>query len=115
MTRRIVVVSAGLGVPSSTRLLADLLAEASERAIEARGVEVEVRHVELRGLAHALTDHLLTGFPSKELAEAIDAILRTLREAGASIEDHAVERSWEGSTPLVPAIRRILDEERARR
>ncbi|WP_017935297.1 FMN reductase [Nocardioides sp. Iso805N] len=72
--KRIVVVSAGLSVPSSTRLLADMLAEASERAVEARGVEVEVQHVELRGLAHALTDNLLTGFPSQELAAAIDAV-----------------------------------------
>lgn len=68
------MVSAGLSVPSSTRLLADMLAEASERAVEARGVEVEVQHVELRGLAHALTDNLLTGFPSQELAAAIDAV-----------------------------------------
>lgn len=74
--RRIVVVSAGLSVPSSTRLLADMLADAAERAVEARGVEVEVRHVELRGLAHALTDNLLTGFPSQELAAAIEAVRR---------------------------------------
>lgn len=72
--KRVVVISAGLSVPSSTRLLADMLADASERAVEARGVEVEVEYVELRGLAHALTDHLLTGFPSKELAAAIDSV-----------------------------------------
>ena len=74
--KRIVVVSAGLGVPSSTRLLADMLADASVRAVEARGVEVDVQHIELRGLAHALTDNLLTGFPSKELAAAIEAVHR---------------------------------------
>jgi FMN reductase len=76
VTKTIVVVSAGLSVPSSTKLLADMLAEATERAIEARGVEVRVQHVELRGLAHALTDHLLTGFPSAELAAALDAVHR---------------------------------------
>jgi FMN reductase len=75
-TRRIVVVSAGLSVPSSTRLLADMLAEATSRAVNARGVEVEIEHVELRGLAHALTDNLLTGFPSAELKKAIDAVHR---------------------------------------
>ena len=73
--RRIVVISAGLSVPSSTRLLADVLGEATERAIEARGEEVEVEYVELRPLAHALADNLLTGFPSGELAEAIDKVL----------------------------------------
>ncbi len=35
--RRIVVVSAGLSVPSSTRLLADKLGGAVERAVEASG------------------------------------------------------------------------------
>ena len=73
-TKRIVVVSAGLSVPSSTRLLADMLAEATSRAVNARGVEVEIEHVELRGLAHALTDNLLTGFPSGALADAVEAV-----------------------------------------
>ncbi|UUW88003.1 FMN reductase [Nocardioides sp. WV_118_6] len=73
-TTRIVVVSAGLSVPSSTRLLADKLGAAVERAVGARGHEVEVEHVELRPLAHALADHLLTGFPSGDLAEAIEAV-----------------------------------------
>lgn len=70
----IVVVSAGLSVPSSTKLLADQLGSAVERAVNARGDEVEVRHVELRPLAHALADNLLTGFASGDLAEAIEAV-----------------------------------------
>jgi FMN reductase len=67
---RIAVVTAGLSVPSSTRLLADRLADAT---VEALG-EAEVEVVELRPLAHALADHLLTGFPSEELAAAIAAV-----------------------------------------
>ena len=59
----------GLSVPSSTRLLADLLGDAVERSVEARGAEVEVEVIELRPLAHALADHLLTGFPSGDLAD----------------------------------------------
>jgi FMN reductase len=74
--KRIVVVTAGLGVPSSTRLLADLLGDAAEHAVEARGVEAEVEVVELRPLAHALADHLLTGFPTGELAAAIEKVRR---------------------------------------
>ena len=74
--KSIVVVSAGLSIPSSTKLLADKLAGATARAMHARGEEVDVRHVELRPLAHALTDHLLTGFGSAELAEAIAAVGR---------------------------------------
>lgn len=75
---RIAVISAGLSVPSSTRLLADRLAEATVAAIQ-HPVEVDV--VELRPLAHPLADHLLTGFPSGELAEAIE----TVRQADALI------------------------------
>jgi FMN reductase len=74
MTRRIVVVSGGLGDPSSTRLLADLLARASVEALAERGVEADVEVVELRPLAHALTDQLLTGFASGDLATAEEAV-----------------------------------------
>jgi len=70
MTTRIVVVSAGLSNPSSTRLLADRLGAATAEALE----EVELTQVELRDLAHELTDHLLTGFPAPALAAAIAAV-----------------------------------------
>ena len=69
---RIAVVSAGLGDPSSTRLLADRLAAATREALG----EVELDVIELRPLAHALADHLLTGFASGELAEAIETVRR---------------------------------------
>ena len=62
--RHVVVVTAGLSEPSSTRLLADLLAEAVNKG----GVTTEV--IELRPLAHALADAMLTGFATGELAEA---------------------------------------------
>jgi FMN reductase len=67
---RLVVVSAGLSVPSSTRLLADQLASATAEALE----EVEVTHVELRALAHELADRLLTGFSGPALAAAEEAV-----------------------------------------
>ena len=66
----IVVVSAGLSNPSSTRLLAERLADATVDALE----EAEVTHIELRDVAHELTDHLLTGFPGPALAEAVEAV-----------------------------------------
>ena len=68
--RRIVVVTAGLSEPSSTRLLADLLGEAIADALGGARVDV----VELRPLAHAVTDALLTGFPNGELARAIETV-----------------------------------------
>jgi FMN reductase len=76
MTRRIAVVTAGLSQPSSTRLLADRLAAAVDRALRLHDETVEVQVVELRDLAHDLTDNLLTGFPSPALAEAIETVTR---------------------------------------
>jgi FMN reductase len=71
MTRKIVVVSAGLSDPSSTRLLSDLLAKAASAAV----VELaEVQVVELRPLAHSLTDRLLTGFATGDLGAAQEAV-----------------------------------------
>ncbi len=61
MSRRIVVVAAGLTVPSSTRLLADQLAEATSAQVSARGESVEVQFVEVRELAAELASYMVTG------------------------------------------------------
>ncbi|WP_433293186.1 CE1759 family FMN reductase [Actinoplanes sp. CA-030573] len=70
-TRSLVVISAGLSQPSSTRLLADQLSAA---AVSAAGVPLDVRVIELRDLAHDITNNLLTGFPPAALREAVDAV-----------------------------------------
>ncbi|RKR73967.1 FMN reductase [Frondihabitans australicus] len=72
--KRLAVVSAGLSQPSSTRLLADRLAEATTRALASHGDAVEVEVIELRDLAHEITDNLLTGFAPPALAAAVDAV-----------------------------------------
>lgn len=90
--RSLVVVSAGLRVPSTTRMLADQLSSASAQALAGgagRGAypsveqayaspddstQVDVTLVEIRDHAHAIMDALLTGFPTGELAEALDAV-----------------------------------------
>lgn len=75
MTRRtLAVVSAGLGQPSSTRLLADQLAAAARDELVRRGAEVEIRTVDLREHAHDVVNHLLTGFPPAALREALDTV-----------------------------------------
>jgi FMN reductase len=71
-TLNLLVVSAGLSDPSSTRLLADLLATATTDALVPHGADVAVEVAELRPLAHALTDQLLTGFAAGELAAVLD-------------------------------------------
>jgi FMN reductase len=81
MTRTIAVVTAGLSQPSSSRLLADQLAAATDRALRLDGEDVRVEVLELRDLAHEITDHLLTGFASGALADAI----RLVRDADALV------------------------------
>jgi FMN reductase len=76
MTWRLAVVSSGLGQPSSTRLLADRLAAATQRSLTGQGEQVEVDVVELRDLAHDLANALLTGFPAGDLREAIEQVVR---------------------------------------
>ncbi|MFZ6990831.1 CE1759 family FMN reductase [Curtobacterium sp. RRHDQ66] len=93
----IAVVSAGLSEPSSTRLLADRLAASAVAAIEqdrtgvarstttrsvVRGTptelareETRVVHVDLRPLAHEITDAMLTGFQAPALAAATAAVV----------------------------------------
>lgn len=74
-TRSLVVVSAGLSQPSSTRLLADRLSAATERHLRDAAIEPQIAVVELRDYAQDLTNHLLTGFPSPRLQAAIDNVL----------------------------------------
>ncbi|MGW0073997.1 CE1759 family FMN reductase [Streptomyces cellulosae] len=69
---RIVVVSAGLSVPSSTRLLGDRLASAAVVAAGADRSEVQV--IELRDLAVEIAHTFTNGFPGPALSEAFDAV-----------------------------------------
>jgi FMN reductase len=73
-TRTLAVVSAGLSSPSSTRLLADRLTDATVAALRERGVEVRVEVVELREHARDLADHLVTGFPNAALRPVLDTV-----------------------------------------
>ncbi|MER6268788.1 FMN reductase [Streptomyces sp900105755] len=68
---KLVVVSAGLSVPSSTRLLADRLAAAVGRQAE---TPVEVEVVELRDLAVEIAHNFTNGFPGRKLAAAQEAV-----------------------------------------
>ena len=61
--------TAGLTVPSSTRLLADRLTSAVTAQVAA-----DVTVVELRDLAVDIANHLVAGFPSPALRSALDAV-----------------------------------------
>jgi FMN reductase len=73
-TRTLAVVSAGLSVPSSTRLLADRLTTATVAALRERGDDATVEVVELREHARDLADNLVTGFANASLRGSTDAV-----------------------------------------
>lgn len=72
--RKIAVVSAGLSQPSSTRLLADRLAQAAVARLADDGIRAQVQVIELRDLAQDITNNLLTGFAAPKLAAAIQQL-----------------------------------------
>ncbi|MGW0608663.1 FMN reductase [Streptomyces sp. NPDC002644] len=66
---KLAVVSAGLSVPSSTRLLADRLGRATA---DRTGADVQV--IEVRDLAVEIAHNFTNGFPGRELAAAQEAV-----------------------------------------
>jgi FMN reductase len=68
---KLVVVTAGLTQPSSTRLLADRLSEAAGRRLPEAG---KPRVIELRELAVDIANVFVTGFPNARLREVIEAV-----------------------------------------
>lgn len=73
-TRRITVLTAGLGVPSSSRLLADQLAASVERQLGALGKAARVEVVELRDLAVDIANNFVTGYAGPRLADVIAGV-----------------------------------------
>ena len=67
--RTIAVISAGLSQPSSTRLLAERLATATQR-----GVDAQLEFVELRDVASDIMNNMLTGFASPKLEKVIETV-----------------------------------------
>lgn len=75
MARQIIVISAGLSQPSSTRLLADQIAEAVRAQVGARGEEAQIEVIELRELAIELATTMITGgIPTPRLSEVKNKI-----------------------------------------
>lgn len=74
MGKEILAISSGLGKPSSSRLLTDRLASSVETSFLAKNISVNVSVIELRDLAHDITDALLTGFAPARLRKILDRI-----------------------------------------
>lgn len=71
---RVVVISGGLGSPSSTRVLGDAILARLGESLASLGEAMETDTIELRELAHPITDALLTGFPTGALAKALERV-----------------------------------------
>ena len=71
---RLAVVSAGTSDPSSTRLLADRIAERTVTEAAQRGREVQVSVVELRELASDIANAVVSQLLSPKLREAITVL-----------------------------------------
>ncbi|MCC6270589.1 MAG: FMN reductase [Microbacteriaceae bacterium] len=73
--RRVAVVSGGLSQPSSTRMLADRLADATVSRLQGQGIRVQVDTIELRDHARDITNNMLAGFPSPTLADVLERVI----------------------------------------
>ncbi|GAB2509981.1 FMN reductase [Nocardia heshunensis] len=74
MSRKLVVLTAGLSQPSSTRLLADQLAAAVTAAVGGRGESLEIDVIELRELAADLATTMTTGLPTPAVSAARERV-----------------------------------------
>lgn len=72
--RKIVAVTAGLGVPSSSRLLTDALIRSLAGELEREGLGASVAVYELRDYAVDIAHNMTNGFASPRLAEVIKAV-----------------------------------------
>ena len=74
--RSLVVITAGLRQPSSTRLLSEQIAAAVSRKGGEDGLNFDTQYIEVRDFAHDLVNNLLTGFPSPALEENLERVTK---------------------------------------
>lgn len=72
--KKLVVVSAGVSDPSTTRMLADRIAEAVEAQVSKRGEGLDIEYIELRELAVSLGTVMSTGLYDEQLRRALDTV-----------------------------------------
>ena len=75
-TRLLVTVNAGTSDPSSTKMLADRIASRAMAIGAERGYDIEVRSINLRGLAADITNAVVSGLPSPELEASGELLQR---------------------------------------
>ncbi|MBP2411824.1 FMN reductase [Arthrobacter stackebrandtii] len=71
MQRTVVVISAGLGVPSSTRMLADQMGADVQSRLASMGIDARLDVVDLRDFATGIANNMVTGYAGQDVAGAI--------------------------------------------
>ena len=103
--KTIAVVSAGTSDPSTTTMLANRVADKAAALGRARGIEVQVRFVDLRSLASDITTALVSQHVSAELQTASDI----MRDADAIVASTPVYKA--GASGLFTAFFQVLDND----
>jgi FMN reductase len=101
----LVVVTAGTGDPSSTRMLADRTAQRAGELAGDRGHEMRVRVIDLRHLATEITTAMVSGLIGQKLQNAID----TLAEADGIVAATPVYKA--GASGLFTSFFQVLDSD----
>ncbi|MEV8143561.1 FMN reductase [Specibacter sp. NPDC078709] len=81
MQRTVVVISAGLGVPSSTRMLADQIAADVQSRLSQAGTEPIIDVIDLRDYATDIANNMVSGYAGPALA----AVIKRVEAADAMI------------------------------
>src|SRR5689334_8967946 len=102
---RLVLVSAGTSDPSSTRLLADRIADRVKALAARHGHEVTVSAIELREIAAAISTALVSQLVTPKLRQAITA----LGEADGIIASTPVYKA--GASGLFTSFFHVLDND----
>ncbi len=102
---RLVVVSAGVSDPSSTRLLADRTAQKTIDLLRDAGTPAVVSVIELGPLAVDIARAIVSGFPGEKLQEAIER----LADADAIIASTPVYKA--GISGLFKSFADVLDND----
>lgn len=72
--QKVVVVSAGLGVPSTTRMLADQMGAEVLARLSARGIGAVLDVIDLREYAVDIANNMVTGYAGPALATVIERV-----------------------------------------
>jgi FMN reductase len=101
----LVVVTAGTGDPSSTRLLADRIAQRASTLASERGNAVTIRVIDLRELATEITTALVSRLIGPKLQKAVAA----LGEADGIVASTPVYKA--GPSGLFTSFFQVLDDD----